>query len=75
MRGTLRALITAAYDIKDYQLSAAPSWAGVLVYDVLAKAPGDIAPTQDEVRPMFQSLLADRFHLKVHRETRSHARL
>jgi uncharacterized protein (TIGR03435 family) len=70
MRGTLRALIAAAYDIKDYQISAAPDWAGVLVYDVIARAPGDVAPTQDEVRPMFQSLLADRFQLKVHRETK-----
>jgi uncharacterized protein (TIGR03435 family) len=70
MRGTLRALIAAAYDIKDYQISAAPSWAGVLVYDVVGKAPGDSAPTQDEVRPMFQALLTDRFHLKIHRETK-----
>jgi uncharacterized protein (TIGR03435 family) len=70
MRGTLRALIAAAYDIRDYQISAAPSWAGTLVYDVLAKAPGDTAPAQDEVRPMFQSLLADRFQLKIHRETK-----
>jgi uncharacterized protein (TIGR03435 family) len=70
MRGTLRALIAAAYDIKDYQISAAPSWAGVLVYDVLAKTPGDSAATQEEVRPMFQALLADRFQLKIHRETK-----
>ena len=70
MRGTLRGLIAAAYDIKDYQISVAPSWAGVLIYDVVAKAPGDVAPTQDEVRPMFQSLLADRFQLKLHRETK-----
>jgi uncharacterized protein (TIGR03435 family) len=70
MRGTLRALIAAAYDIKDYQISAAPSWAGVLVYDVLAKTPGDSAATQEEVRPMFQALLADRFQLMIHRETK-----
>jgi uncharacterized protein (TIGR03435 family) len=70
MRGTLRSLIAAAYDIKDYQISAAPSWAGVLVYDVVANSPGDAAPTQDEVRPMFQALLADRFQLKLHRDTK-----
>jgi uncharacterized protein (TIGR03435 family) len=70
MRGTLRAFIAAAYDIKGYQISAAPSWAGELVYDVVAKAPGDAPPTQDEVRPMFQTLLADRFQLKIHRETK-----
>jgi uncharacterized protein (TIGR03435 family) len=68
MRGTLRALIAAAYDVKDYQISAAPSWAASLVFDVVAKTNGDAVPTQEQVRPMFQSLLADRFQLKVRRE-------
>jgi uncharacterized protein (TIGR03435 family) len=37
-------------------------------YDIDARAPA--AATEDEVRLMFQSLLADRFKLKVHRETK-----
>ena len=40
-------------------------------YDVEAKVEG--SPTDDEVRLMFQTLLEDRFHLKVHRETREMA--
>jgi uncharacterized protein (TIGR03435 family) len=37
-------------------------------YDVDAK--GDRNATQDQLRSMLQSLLEDRFHLKVHREMR-----
>jgi uncharacterized protein (TIGR03435 family) len=37
-------------------------------YDIEAKVAG--SPTDDELRRMFQSLLEDRFKLKVHRETR-----
>jgi uncharacterized protein (TIGR03435 family) len=38
------------------------------VYDIDAIAPG--SPGDDELRAMFQKLLADRFHLKAHSETR-----
>jgi uncharacterized protein (TIGR03435 family) len=36
----------------------------------VAKAEGDGAPTRDEFRPMLQKLLAERFNLTVHRETK-----
>jgi uncharacterized protein (TIGR03435 family) len=68
--GTLRSLIAYAYDVKDYQISGTPSWAGSLLYTINAEAPGDAAPTQEEARPMLQALLADRFQLKLHRETK-----
>ncbi len=38
-------------------------------YDIEAKAPGN--PTKDQMRLMMQSLLADRFKLKVHFETKA----
>jgi uncharacterized protein (TIGR03435 family) len=63
-------LIRTAYDVQDYQISGAPSWLGSQFYDIAAKAPGDDPPTQDELRQMFQKLLADRFRLKVHHETK-----
>ncbi len=70
IRGTLRVLIAAAYDLKDYQISGTPEWAGSLLFDVDARTPGDAALTQEQVRPMLQSLLADRFQLKLHRESK-----
>jgi len=42
-------------------------------YDVVAKAEGDRARTVGELRQMLQNLLAERFALKVHRETRAMA--
>jgi uncharacterized protein (TIGR03435 family) len=69
---TLNRLIIYAYDLKNDQISGGPSWAASSedVYDIAAKAPGDEAPPVDRVRLMFQSLLADRFKLAAHRETR-----
>ncbi len=70
VRGTLHALIADAYGVKEYQVSAAPGWADTLMYEVTATTSGDTVPTQDQVRPMLQSLLADRFQLKVHPDTK-----
>jgi uncharacterized protein (TIGR03435 family) len=39
-----------------------------VAYDIEARAPGP--PGDDDLRRMFQTLLEDRFNLKVHRETR-----
>jgi uncharacterized protein (TIGR03435 family) len=65
---TLSALIQAAYDVKDFQILEAPSWVDSARYDVDARAPG--ATTFEQMRPMLQSLLADRFRLAFRRETR-----
>ena len=66
VNGTLHALVAAAYSVKEYQVLAAPNWADTLRYTIVAKSPGDTVPTQDQVRLMLQSLLADRFQLKFH---------
>ncbi len=68
--GTLHTLIAYAYNIKSYQISAVPSWADSLLFEITAKTPGEAVPTQDEVRPMLQALLVDRFQLKFHRDTK-----
>ena len=45
-----------------------PKWARESQYEIEANAPGN--PTKDQMRLMMQSLLADRFKLAVHFETR-----
>ncbi len=73
---TVRALIANAYGIRtSYLLSGGPSWIDSEAYDIDAKAEaGAITPgTPDRVlwektRLMLQSLLAERFHLAIHRE-------
>jgi uncharacterized protein (TIGR03435 family) len=49
--------------------SQLPKWASTARYDIEARASGN--PTKDEFRIMMQALLADRFKLRVHLETRS----
>src|SRR5580704_12290287 len=62
------ALIMEAYDLKRYQVSFTAS--DDAFYDIAAKAEGDGTPTKAGFRLMLQTLLADRFNLKFHREMR-----
>ena len=64
-------LITWAYDVKHFQVSNSPAMSsfGNTPYDIQAKAEGNTPPTHAQVRTMLRSLLADRFQLKMHRET------
>lgn len=45
-----------------------PGWAMNERFDIEARAAGN--PTKDQMRTMMRSLLADRFHLAIHTETR-----
>ena len=63
-------LFNYAYHLTDtYQMDRYDRFAeGFKWYDIEARAPG--GATDDQVRLMFQSLLEDRFKVKLHRETR-----
>uniref|UniRef100_Q01YF5 Uncharacterized protein n=1 Tax=Solibacter usitatus (strain Ellin6076) TaxID=234267 RepID=Q01YF5_SOLUE len=63
----LRDYIQSAYKVKNYQVEG-PAWLGSERYEIDAKLPA--GATREQVPEMLQSLLADRFELKVHRETR-----
>ncbi len=65
---SLKQLIERTYDVKEFSL-AGPAWLDSERFDVAAKPASD-AP-KPWVRPMLQSLLADRFGLVAHRETKS----
>jgi len=64
--------IAFAYKITDNQeqslLSQLPKWAITDRFDIQGTAQGN--PTKDQMRLMIQAVLADRFHLLVHYETR-----
>jgi len=71
----LRALITFAYQLQPFQLVGDPSWIRNENFDIVAKMEGDPAPVPpgqgpDPLMLAMRSLLADRFKLAVHRETR-----
>jgi uncharacterized protein (TIGR03435 family) len=65
---TLGVLINIAYQLKAHQMVGGPGWIDSEHFDIEAKAEGN--PPMDQMRPMLQSLLADRFKLVVHHETR-----
>jgi len=76
---TTKHLITMAYNVKDFQVSGGPSWINSERYDIEAKEPDSIAeelpklpPDQreEQSRLMLQSLLADRFKLKLSHTTK-----
>ncbi len=69
---SLKDLIVDAYGVQTIQISGLPTWAdsGHDLYDIHAKVAGGHVPTLGQVRSMLQTLLADRFQLKIHRETR-----
>lgn len=76
---TLKTVIARAYGVREDRISGAPEWTGSDGWNIEGKAAqGSIPPGEwpDPARPdhplslMLQSLLEDRFQLKVRRETR-----
>ena len=64
-------LIAEAFHLKFYQiLRNSALQDDNKYYFITAKAEGEAIRTRDEFREMLQTLLADRFRLKFHRETR-----
>jgi uncharacterized protein (TIGR03435 family) len=74
---TLRQLIRFAYRLQDFQISGGPDWLAADRFDVVAKASEADAALETgsdggsaRVQLMLQTLLADRFHLAVHVDSR-----
>ena len=64
----LRYILEWAYDLKDFQI-VGPEWIKMDErYDIIANAPGPT--TNDQMRVMLQTLLAERFQMKSHFEKR-----
>ena len=65
---TLKELMVIAWRIQPFQISGGPAWLDSAHYDITAKP--ETSPKQGELQMMLQSLLADRFQLTIHRETK-----
>jgi len=66
----LKWLILWAYGIQDKQVVGGPAWMDVDRFDVNGEIEGTKVPTDPEWRVVMQKLLADRFQLQFHHETR-----
>jgi uncharacterized protein (TIGR03435 family) len=67
-------VIQQAYGVRDYQIIAAPQWKAIIAdglnsrYQIEARGPE--SSTDAEMKEMVKTLLADRFQLRLHKETR-----
>jgi uncharacterized protein (TIGR03435 family) len=66
---TLKDLMVFAYDVRPFQISGGPSWVESAGFNIIAKPEGG-EPPPEQMRTMLQKLLADRFQMTLHRETR-----
>ena len=66
---TVRMLMAFAYQVMPEEIAGGPPWASSDGFDIEAKAGGPNV-TASQFRQMIQNLLAERFQLKTHRETR-----
>lgn len=67
-RATMVDLIGIAWDMDEGKVVGGPSWLAMDRFDVRAKTPP--GTTVQTMKPMLQALLADRFGLAVHKDTR-----
>lgn len=66
---TLGSIIRLAYGLRDFQTVGAPEWVDTDRFDIQARGPQ--GAVEKEAPQRLQSLLAERFALKTHRETRN----
>jgi uncharacterized protein (TIGR03435 family) len=66
----VRMLIRMAYQLKDNQISGLPAWADSDRFDITAKPESGSGIKSDDIGLMVQALLAERFKLTFHKETR-----
>ncbi len=67
---SLNDLITFAYAVQMKQIVGAPAWMDRDRYDIAALTDRDGAPSPDQLRIMIRKLLADRFKLTFHHDSR-----
>jgi uncharacterized protein (TIGR03435 family) len=74
----LKSIIQWAYDLPESRIVGDPSWLGSARWNIEAKSDNaletqkdsDPAAAREQKRRMVQALLAERFHLAMHKETR-----
>src|SRR5580698_4623119 len=62
----LKLLIRAAFGIQNAQIAGGPAWIETDRFDIEAKTGDGKKIDQEQLKPILQNLLADRFKLKFH---------
>jgi uncharacterized protein (TIGR03435 family) len=63
-------LLRLAFQMQDAQIAGGPAWIDTDRYDIEAKSGSPERITREQLVPLMQNLLVERFRLKFHRETR-----
>jgi uncharacterized protein (TIGR03435 family) len=63
----LRRILLSAYEVRNYQISG-PDWLDSLRFDITAKIPD--GATKEQFQSMLRNLLATRFKMTIHRESK-----
>ncbi len=66
---SLEFVIEWAFKVDAMQLEGRPDWLNSQRYEISAKPEGDTGLSYDQLRPLVQQLIQERFHLSFHRET------
>ena len=66
---TLELAIEWAFKVDAMQLAGRTDWLNTQFYEISAKPEGDAGLSYDQLRPLVQQLIEERFHLSYHRET------
>ncbi len=67
-KATILDLVRLAWSVQPDKIVGGPKWTGIDRFDLLAQATPGATPA--ELRLMLQNLLADRFDLKIHKDTK-----
>lgn len=68
---SLPLLMTYAFGVDSARISGKLDWLEGTLYEIAAKPEGDARLSYEQLRPLLQQLLQERFHLKYHRETKN----
>lgn len=68
---SLKTLIRNAFGLQAFQFDGGPGWLDTDMYDIEAKTGRAEKVSEDQLPALLRSLLEDRFHLKVHWESRA----
>jgi uncharacterized protein (TIGR03435 family) len=71
INATPLSLLLRAFGVSNFQIIGAPDWAATERYDVVATVPGGRVLNDQERRPFFEKMLAERWQLRYHRDTRN----
>jgi uncharacterized protein (TIGR03435 family) len=70
VNNTLRNIVRNTWNLQNYQIVGGPDWFDTDRWDITAKAPDGTVTEPRQMLPLMRTLLADRFKLVVHNETR-----